>query len=344
MMPLTTREIEVLITIVEDYISTALPVGSRTVAKKSLLRLSPASMRNTMADLTEKGYLIQPHTSAGRIPTVEAFRYYLDTTLSLNPLSEDKKQVIRLEMESSGRDMGRMLRRASSLLSGMSHQVSMVMAPSQEDVRWREIGLALVRPRLVLVVLILDGGLVHNRVVEVAEDISSDELNSFANYLNDHFRGQSLVEARRFIRNSLLAGKRRLQNMYLRALSLAEQAFADQVERDIYVEGAENMFDHVEFADAIRMREIMHFLNERSRLLEILDKTIKSEELRITLTQETDLSNLGECSLVAAPYGEEGQRLGVVSVIGPQRMDYATVVPLVDYVSRVLTSLLKDRF
>ena len=344
MTPLKPRELDVLITIVEDYISTALPVGSRTVAKKSSLRLSPASMRNTMADLTDKGYLHQPHTSAGRIPTVEAFRFYLDTTLRLNPLSEDKKRSITLGMQSTDQDMTSILRKAGSLLSGLSHQVSMVLAPSREEVRWREIGLALIRPRLILVVLVMDGGMVHNRVIEIDEEVSADELASFANYLNEHFRGRPLVEARRFIRDSLLAGKRRLQKMYLRALTLAEQIFAQQAERDVFVDGAENMFDYVEFSDKARMREIMHFLNERSKMLEILDKSIEAEELRITLAQETDLSELGECSLVAAPYSHEGRPLGVVSVIGPQRMDYASVVPLVDHMSRVLTSLLKDRF
>ena len=343
-MPLNSREVDVLITIVQDYISTATPVGSRTVAKKSELRLSPASMRNTMADLTDKGYLLQPHTSAGRIPTVEAFRFYLDTTLRLHPLTETRRQDIRQSMADSGLDMSNMLSQAAKVLSNMSHQASLILAPSRDDVRWREIEFALIKPGLVLAVLILEGGMVQNKLVKVDKDISGNDLVKFANYLNAHYRGRNLSEARRSIHRALLEEKRRLKRLYADALALAREAFENTEAREVYVDGAVNMLDYVEFADIARMREILRLLEERSRLLEVLDRTIVGEGIKITLAQEANLEELGDLSVVSSPYGEEGAAQGVISVIGHQRMDYATVVPVVDYLAKTLTHLLKARY
>jgi heat-inducible transcriptional repressor len=343
-MPLSSREIDVLITIVQDYIATATPVGSRTVAKKSDLQLSPASMRNTMADLTDKGYLLQPHTSAGRIPTVEAFRFYLDTTLRLHPLTETRRQDIRQSMADSGLDMSNMLSQAAKVLSNMSHQASLITAPSRDDVRWREIEFALIKPGLVLAVLILEGGMVQNKLVKVEKSLSGDDLLQFANYLNAHYRGRNLSEARRSIHRALLEEKRRLKRMYADALTLAREAFEHTETREVYVDGAVNMLDYVEFADIARMREILRLLEERSRLLEVLDRTIVGEGIKITLAQEANLEEFNDLSVVSSPYGGEGEAQGIISVIGPQRMDYATVVPVVDYLAKTLTHLLKARY
>ncbi len=343
-MQLNAREIEVLITIVQDYISTGTPVGSRTVAKKSDLQLSPASMRNTMADLADKGYLIQPHTSAGRAPTVEAFRFYLDTTLRLHPLTETRRQDIRQTMVESGLDMSNMLSQAAKVLSSMSHQASFVLAPSRDDVRWREIEFALIKPGLVLAMLILEGGMVQNKLVKVEEGIYKDDLLQFANYLHAHYRGRNLSEARRSILGELLEEKRRLKRLYVDALRLAQEAFEDSEAREVYVDGAVNMLDYVEFADIARMREILRLLEERSRLLEVLDRTIVGEGIKITLAQEANLEEFNDLSVVSSPYGGEGVAQGVISIIGPQRMDYSTVVPVVDYLAKTLTHLLKARY
>lgn len=344
-MPLTQREIEVLITVVEDYITNAAPVGSRTVAKKSGLRLSPASMRNTMADLTDKGYLGQPHTSSGRVPTLKAFRFYLDSTLQPAPLPEQDQVDIMRYLDRAGLDLNDILSQATRLVSSLSNQLTMVLSPDRDEVRLREIDFTLIKPRLILAVLILEGGIVQNKLLEVDEELTKDDLRRFSNYLNEHYQGLPLSEARVRILSELQGAKERLQLMYQRALRLARHALESARQREVYVEGTVNMLNHVEFSNIARMRDVLNLIEERGRLLELLDKTIVAEEgARVTLGGEADLEDLSECSVISAPYGGDSMRMGVVGVIGPVRMDYARVVPVVDYIAQALTHLLRQRF
>lgn len=341
---LAQREADVLTTIIEAYISTAQPVGSRSVANASSLHLSAASMRNTMADLTDKGYLEQPHTSAGRVPTPKAFRLYVDSLLRLRPLSRNDRSAMLDSLTRQGLEIGQMLQQASAVVSTLSHQVALVLAPGGNDVRWRRIDFSLLADRLILAVLVLDGGIVRNRVVRVEETVSTDELIRFGNYLNSHYTGLSLTEARTRILRELRNAERHLEKLCSRALGLARLAFSDDAddERQIFVDGTLTLLDKTEFTDAGRMRELLALLEERTRLLRLLDSTLRGTELSVSIAPEeqTEFSGL---SVVSAPYGGDTP-LGVVSVIGPLRMDYRTVVPVVDYISKSLSTLLKDRF
>jgi len=181
-MPLPDREREVLTTIIEAYIVTAAPVGSRTVSKQSHLGLSPASIRNIMADLTDEGYLEQPHTSAGRVPTARAFRFYLDEVMHERPLPDAQKQRIAAILSSAGLELSNILRQTSRLLSGLSLQVAMVVAPRHADTRWKRIDFSLLNPGLVMVILVLQGGLVRNRVIQTAVEVTADDLTAYANF------------------------------------------------------------------------------------------------------------------------------------------------------------------
>ncbi|MGE4298123.1 MAG: heat-inducible transcriptional repressor HrcA [Desulfovibrionaceae bacterium] len=343
-MTLSSREREVLVTIVEDYISTAQPVGSRTVAKKSALHLSPASMRNTMADLTDKGLLRQPHTSAGRVPTPDAFRYYLDTILTLHPLAGDRRKRIAADLTGAGLDLPGVLDQASRVLSTFSNHISLVLAPSREEVRWREIDFALVKKGLVLAVLIMDGGMVQNKLVEASPDVTVDDLRTFANFLNDHFAGRTLSEARKRIAQECRDACRNLEEIYRRALRLASEAVQAVESREVFVGGAGNLFGYAEFADVNRIRDILRLLDERTRLLGLLDKAIAGEGVKILLGQDVEGEELAECSVVSSRFGGETSTSGAVGIIGPLRMDYAAVVPMVDYIAKTLTSLLESRF
>ncbi|GFM35915.1 heat-inducible transcriptional repressor HrcA [Desulfovibrio psychrotolerans] len=407
-MTLAKREADVLSTIIESYIETALPVGSRTVAGASRLRLSAASMRNTMADLTDKGYLEQPHTSAGRIPTAKAFRVYVDSLLRLRPISREEKGEILSRLTQQGLEISQMLQQASAMVSSLSHQVALVLAPGGNDVRWRRVDFALLADKLVLAVLVLDGGIVRNRVVPVEGHVTADELTSFANYLNCHYTGLTLSEARLRILNEMHNAEAHLEQLCSRALLLARLAFSDQQEeeRQIFVDGTLTLLDKAEFTDSGRMRELLALLEERSRLLRLLDSTMRGTDVSVsiapslaenpgevdpdqTLFDETGASygkgrtgissrhlmagtaregerhalpgrltayhaavrpkesgadrELVGLSVISAPYGGDTP-LGVVSVIGPLRMDYGTVVPVVDCISKSLSTLLKDRF
>jgi len=344
MTTLDAREHTVLTTIVDQYIAEATPVGSRSVARISGLALSPASIRNTMADLTDTGYLDQPHTSAGRVPTAKAFRYYLDTVLRQPVLAEDDRRLIEDHLGSAGLELTDILRQASRLLSSFSRQVSMVLAPAKDDVRWRHIDFALVSPGLVMAVLVLEGGLVQNRLVEAEPGLTQDDLTTFGNYLNHHYTGRTLGEVRANLVRELDGARRRLKGMYRRALRLARDAFASDLERDFFFDGTVNLPGQPEFADLGNMRELLHLLEERTRLLELLDRTMEGGRIKVSLGRETKLDVGPDYGFIASPYGGGEHSRGVVGIIGPLRMDYARVVPLVDYTARMLSQVLSKRF
>ncbi|GAB7082136.1 heat-inducible transcriptional repressor HrcA [Megalodesulfovibrio paquesii] len=350
MHALTPREHEVLKTIMEDYIATAQPVGSRAVSKRSGLALSPASMRNVMADLTDKGFLEQPHTSAGRVPTAQAFRFYLDTGLPPRPIDEDARTQIQTAILSSGLDLHRMLTQASRLMAGLTHQVSMVISPGLQDARWKEIDFVRIKAGLVLAVLVLEGGEVCNKILPVEDDVCADELRRFANFLNDSYRGKTLREARGLIRKELADARKQLSRLCHSALLLARETCDRPPGRDIIVDGAANIPRHVEFTDIERLRDLLSLLEERSRLLDILDKILAADQdspgLRVTLGQEDQYlgEGLKSLSVISTGYGDSATPRGTLAIIGPMRMDYASIVPMVDTIAQTLTSMLKARF
>ncbi|MFP5221814.1 MAG: heat-inducible transcriptional repressor HrcA [Acidobacteriota bacterium] len=342
--PLIQRELEVLTAIVEDYIAKAQPVGSRTVSKTGSMRLSPASIRNTMADLTDKGYLEQPHTSSGRVPTAKAFRLYLDQVMQLRPLPVSMKEMMASSLGQAGLEIDDILRHASRVLSSASRQVCMVLAPRHSLARWRQIDFVLLRPGLVMAILVLQGGLVQKRVVTVADDIGADDLVHFGNYLNHHFQDLTVSEVRGRIIAEMAAAKRELSNLTGRAMQLAMDAFSTTDAPEVFVEGTLNMLAQPEFTDLGVMREVLGALEERTRLLEVLDKTMAEYRTVVVLGAEAQVSDLAGCGLVSSPYGTQGAPLGAVSVIGPLRMDYAEVVPLVNYTAQLITTMLGRHF
>jgi heat-inducible transcriptional repressor len=342
--PLIQRELEVLTAIVEDYIAKAQPVGSRTISKAGSMRLSPASIRNTMADLTDKGYLEQPHTSSGRVPTAKAFRLYLDQVMQLRPLPISMKEMMASSLGQAGLEIDDILRHASRVLSTASRQVCMVLAPRHSLARWRQIDFVLLRPGLVMAILVLQGGLVQKRVVTVADDIGADDLVHFGNYLNHHFQDLTVSEVRGRIIAEMAAAKRELSNLTGRAMQLAMDAFSTTDAPEVFVEGTLNMLSQPEFTDLGVMREVLGALEERTRLLEVLDKTMAEYRTVVVLGAEAQVSDLAGCGLVSSPYGTQGAPLGAVSVIGPLRMDYAEVVPLVNYTAQLITAMLGRHF
>ncbi|NCC24683.1 MAG: heat-inducible transcription repressor HrcA [Deltaproteobacteria bacterium] len=342
-MDLSPREIETLATVVEEYIATALPVGSRTVSRRSSLGLSAASIRNTMADLTEKGLLDQPHTSAGRIPSIAGLRHYLNTILTLSPLPPGQQRTIADDMGREDDPMDDILRQASRLLSSLSNQVGMVIPPRKSMVRWQQMDFVLVRPGMVMSILVLQGGLLRNKIIRVDQDITSDDLIQYGNYLNELFRGRTLTDVRALILGQMENARRRFDTLYRRAMNLARAVCDDDERCEIYVEGQSNLLDHPEFTDLENMRSILRLLEEKSRLLELLDKTFESPGVRVILGKE-DGMDLDSCCFIVSSYAPDSSLVGTVGLVGPIRMDYAKVLPIVDFTARVLTRLLKSRF
>lgn len=343
-MELHPREIGVLTTLIEDYIQTAAPVGSRTIAKKSKLNLSPATIRNIMSDLTDKGFLEQPHTSAGRVPSATGFRFYVDSILTFYPLSSEKRNQIAALLGDEKLDVPDLLRKASRLLSAFAQQVSMVLAPKSSDIGFKHIDFVLLKAGLVMAILVVEGGIVQNKIITVDPGLGSEDLVRYSNYLNELFKGRTLAQVRTKLLQEMDAVRRQYQTMTQKALALAREAFSADKEREVFVEGTVHFFGHPEFSDPGKLRELLAMLEERTRLLQLLDQVSNPHGLSIFFGGEVAQDGFREYTLISSPYLAQNSPLGVVGVIGPIRMDYAKVVPLVDFTAHVISQLLKNRF
>jgi heat-inducible transcriptional repressor len=337
-MTLGKRETRILAAVIETYVETAQPVASQALSAG--LGMSPASLRATMAALTEKGFLQQPHTSAGRIPTIRGFRYYLDQVFRLAPLSRREQSRLHEHIQPGEGELPQVLRRAARALSTLTHQVCVVMAPRQELARWRQIDFVLLRPGMVLAVLVMQGGLVSNRMIQMDESLRADDLVRYGNYLNSLFEGRTTLEVRGEIERQLVSARKTL-DAYRRAWELAAQALAAEEQPEVFVGGASHLADQPEFTDLETIQELLRLIEERSRLLELLDKTSAGASVSVNLTE--GMPGIAGCSLVASPYSAFPSAHGTLAVLGPVRMNYARIVPMVDFAAQILSQCLKSR-
>ncbi len=340
-MSLDKRKTDVLLTIVKNYILTGQPVGSRTVSRDSSLELSPASIRNIMSDLSDEGYIDQPHTSAGRVPTARGIRFYLDSSLEIEPLPGEIQDKIKSALTSVGPDLSQTLSQTCKILSSLSGQISLVITPSHQLIRWQQIDFVLLRPGLVMSILVMEGGMVNNKVIKVDKEITSDDLVRFSNYLNEHFQGKTLLHVRAGILAQMRKARKQFENLYENALRLARESFEDTT-RQVYVEGIHYLFQGTDFPDLGKMRELFKILEEKSKLLKLLDKTIESKNLSIILGQEQKLDELSDFTVISSPYSLRDDNIGAVSIIGPTRMNYSKIVPAVDLTAKILSQLLQE--
>lgn len=338
---LTKRETNVLSVIVEIYVETALPVGSAAIATRGNLGLSSASLRAVMAKLTEKGFLHQPHTSAGRVPSTLAFRYYVDQILRLSPLSRREQSRLQEDIIPGAAELPQLLRRSVQALSSLTNQVCVVMAPRQGMARWRQIDFVLLRPGMVMAVLVMHGGIVSNRLLHPAENLTGDELVHFGNYLNSMFEGRTIGEVRAEILRQVKSASKTLDILYRRALDLAEQTVREDEEPEVFVGGTSHLAEHPEFSDLDTIQDLLRLIEERTRLLELLDKTSSGRSISVSLGQDTGLQ---ACSLVASSYAAHATSGGTLAVLGPVRMNYARILPMVDFAAQILSQCLKSRF
>lgn len=337
---LTERDRRVLQAVIMDYIQTAQPVGSRIVSKKYKIGLSPATIRNVMADLEEMGFLTQPHTSAGRIPTDRAFRFYVDSILEMRKLTRLEKDRIENSLQEENPDLGEIMKRASSLLSLLSRQTGVVLAPRFASNIFKHIEFIRMRDRKILVIIVSQTGQVQNKVIESDEEMSQDELNRFSNYLNEFMSGLSLTQAKRKIMEEMKKEKVLFDKLMYRALQLSQKALEDEEEGNLYIEGKTNIIQSPEFADLEKMRVLLLAFEEKTKIVKLLDKALLAHGIQIFIGAENEFHEMVNCSLVAAPYTRENFTLGTLGVIGPTRMDYSKIIPVVDYTAQILGKIL----
>lgn len=333
------RSRQILETIIEDYISSAEPIGSSAIRSRHGLSLSPATIRNVMADLEEMGYLSSPHTSAGRVPTEKAYRFYVDSLLAVRGVDRGEREEIRRRCSMAGKDVDGVFREISQMLSSVSHYMGIVAAPSFSANVFRQMEFIRLGSRRILAILVSQSGSVQNRIIELEKDIPADELLKMANYLNGMLHGLTIFQVKGRIVKEMESERIRYDGLLANALRLSQQAL-DDLDDEIFIEGQANILDLPEFADVQKMKEIFRAMEQKSQLLALLDKCLKAPGVNIFIGSESHMNSMSGMSLITSTYVSGKNTLGVLGVIGPTRMGYGKVIPIVDYTARLLTRLL----
>jgi heat-inducible transcriptional repressor len=340
---LSARDHEILRKVVAHYILTGEPVGSRTIARMSGEGLSPATIRNVMSDLEEMGYLTQPHTSSGRIPTDKGYRYYVDTLVPAVRVGAQDRAVIDSSLRGMGGELSEAMEVVPRLLSRLTSQVAYLVAPPSSDAVLRHIEFVRLHPKRVLVVFVDSAEMVSHRVLDTEEDYDPADLERAGRYLVAEFGGRALGEIRRSLVALMAEEKARFDSLLHSAVTLGTRYLeAEAGERRIVVEGTANIMNHPELADLTTMRSLFATFEEKHRLVTLLDRYLDRSGTRVVIGSEAADLALGRLSLVASPYRLGDGGTGWLGIMGPTRMEYDRAVALVDYISRLFSTLLHD--
>ncbi len=340
---LSERERRILEMIIEDYILTAEPVGSRTISRKLSLNLSPATIRNIMSDLEELGLLSHPHTSAGRVPTEKGLRFYVDSIMDIHELSSQEQLEIRNKYLGHFIEGPDLFRETSRILSLSSHYLGIVWMPKVSSVVLQHIEFVKLRRHVVLAILVSTTGLVYNRIIEVEEDFSQSELDHLSDYLNSFSAGLALYQVRERLLEQMRVAKNAYDHLLEQALKLGEKAFSAIDDSDVFIEGRTNILSEPEFGNVSRMTGLFRTFEEKAVMVKLLDKFMAPKGVQIAIGSESQVQEMETCSVVTSTYGCGGEVLGVLGVIGPRRMNYSRVIPLVGYTAKLLTEILETQ-
>ena len=336
------RSKQVLKSLIQLHIATGEPVGSESLCKLMNRSLSPATIRNIMAELERQGYLTHPHTSAGRMPTDEGYRVYVDALMGHPLLPPREAEAIETELRPHEASAPEVMEHACQLLSRISRSVGFALVPEMGRATFRHIDLVRMPYPRVLVVMVWRAGVVTHKVFDVDEQLTQDELQACANYLNTHFAGKTLVSVRARLLELMREDKALYDSLLKKVLSVATPAFADEGDAaSLYVEGAANMFEQPEFEDLDRMRALFKTFEQKSRLVKIVNACLSSG-VRVVIGREVPDPELQGVSLVTAGFPVGLEPGWAVGVMGPTRMPYGHVVSVVDHVARVISDALEE--
>ena len=339
------RAQHLLRTLIESYIRDGQPVGSRVLSRESGLQLSSATIRNVMADLEELGFVASPHTSAGRVPTDKGYRFFVDTLLQHRPLDEVSSADIRRKFE-AGRDSSTdLIATVSQLLSSVTQLAGVVTLPRTRQASVTQMEFVGLSENRVLVVLVFNDREVQNRIIQLERRYSPDELKRASNFLNEQLRGRSLREVRHEILRQLSEARAHMNQIMLDAIAVAQQVFegGNEGKLEYVIKGETNLMGAAELTNAEKLRRLFEAFNEKRDFLHLLDHSLKAEGVQIFIGHESGYTILDDCSVVTAPYAEGDAVVGVVGVIGPTRMAYERVIPIVDLTAKLLSAALNSR-
>jgi heat-inducible transcriptional repressor len=344
---LNARSREIFRRIVDTYVETGEPVGSRTLSRRLDEHLSPATIRNVMADLEEAGLLYAPHTSAGRLPTELGLRLYVDGLLESAPLAEADKREIESRLAGSGRSVEAVLREATETLSALARCAGLVAAPTG-DRPFKHVEFVPLSPGRALVILVADNGLVENRIIEVPVGMPTSTLVEAGNYLTTRLAGRSFEEACRLIRTEIEERRTQLDELSQRLVASGLATWAEDIQREggiLLVRGQAHLLEDVtNLVELERIRALFEQIEAKKNVLRLVELTQRARGVQIFIGRENELFGLSGCSTIVAPYragdGRRSTVVGAIGVIGPTRLDYARVIPVVDYTARVVSRML----
>jgi heat-inducible transcriptional repressor len=331
--------------LIENYIRDGQPVGSRTLSRDSGLSLSSATIRNVMADLESLGFVASPHTSAGRVPTDKGYRFFVDTLLKLKPLQDEEIEDIERRLISDATTGRSLVQTVSQMLSSVTQMAGLVTLPNPNTIALSQIEFIGLSENRALAILVLSNSDVENRVVQLDRYYSPDELRRAANYLNEAFAGRSLPELRALLVAQLKDTQRDMNELMLDAIQVAQKVFErEPAERVEYViAGETNLMGFAELSNVDRLRRLFEAFNEKHDMLRLLDNCLRADGIQIFIGQESGYRILDDISVVTAPYMRDNQVVGVLGIIGPTRMAYERVIPIVDVTAKLLGSALNAR-
>lgn len=340
---LNERSLQLLKTLVERYISDGQPVGSRALAKDSELKLSPATIRNVMADLEDLGLIHSPHTSAGRIPTVSGYRLFVDSLLTVKPLAS--KELIRLHQSLLNQeDTSDVIGVASRLLSELTQMAGVVTLPRRELVYLRHIEFLALSNTRVLVIFVTNEQEVHNKIIHTAKVFSAAELQQASNYLNSIYCGRSLTAVREALLKELQDDQERMNQGMLDAVQMAQLAFEPRDTKEDYVlSGETNLMEFSELSNMDRLKKLFEAFSQKQGVIHLLDQCMKAEGVQIFIGEESGYQAFDHCSLVTSSYSVSDEVVGVLGVIGPTRMAYEKIIPYVDVTAKLLGAALNPK-
>jgi heat-inducible transcriptional repressor len=326
--------------LIARYIRDGEPVGSQTLAKHAGLDVSPATIRNILAELEDFGLLSAPHTSAGRIPTAQGYRLFVDSLLQIQPLADIEMAHLRNELL-PGAGTHNLLGSASELVSAMTHFVGVVSVPKREQFAFKRLDFVPLEGQRVLAVLVFADNEIQNRILHTKRSYEPGELERIANYLNTHYAGRPLADARASLLAELRSARQEMEALMTQALELADQALADDAE-DMLVAGQTRLIGVQDLSNLDRLRELFEAFSSKREILQVLERTLSAQGVRIFIGEETGMAPLDGVSLVTASYGAGGRTLGVLGVIGPTRMAYERVIPVVQAAASALSDALSQ--
>ena len=335
------RAQHLLKTLIERYIAEGLPVGSRVLSRQSGLELSPATIRNVMADLEDMGFIASPHTSAGRVPTPKGYRFFVDTLLTVKPLEESELNELQEQLQADRPQ--RLVSAAAQMLSQLTHFAGVVSTPRRRDASFRHVEFMRLSERRVLLIIVAPEGDVQNRILHTDRAYSPQQLLEASNFLNEHYAGQPLQTVRALLADELRQLREDVVALMTAAVDAGSEALANEHET-LVVSGETNLLHAEDLASNMgRLRRLFEIFEQKTSLLHLLDLTQRAQGVHLFIGGESGLAPLDECSVITASYEVDGRVIGTLGVIGPTRMAYERVIPIVDVTAKLLSNALTQQ-